>query len=76
MGTVIELKTKCDKEREQTIQHLEQIVEDLKDNKITSIVFGCVKEDTVSYGSWTTNWLTLQGLGVVLMESVREYYNV
>jgi hypothetical protein len=77
MGKIIKLRNKDSLEREQTIEQLEQLVQDLKDNKITSVAFGCVnKEDNVICGSWTNNWLALQGLSAVLMDSIRKYYNV
>ena len=76
MGKIIKLRNKDSLEREQTIEQLEQLVQDLKDNKITSVAFGCVQEDNVICGYWTNNWLALQGLSAVLVESVRKYYNV
>ena len=76
MGKIIKLRNKDSLEREQTIEQLEQLVQDLKDNKIISVAFGCVQEDNVICGSWTNNWLALQGLSAVLVESVRKYYNV
>lgn len=76
MGKIIKLRNKYFLEKEQTIEQLEQVVQDLKDNKITSIAFGCVnKEENVISGSWTNNWLALQGLSAVLMESIRGDYN-
>lgn len=36
MGKIIKLRNKYSLEREKTIEQLEQLVQDLKDNKITS----------------------------------------